>query len=107
MYMLSPDWVPAAKGQCHHHGLKCGAMEESAHSACEDQSSNPPAYTLLAWDTNYMLMRYAEGRKKESNKQGQTNNKAKQHNTPKPDVRRCTAKLILKSSHWMLWIVHI
>ena len=30
-----------------------------------------------------MLMIYAEGRKKEARKQGNTNNKAKQHNTPK------------------------
>ena len=31
----------------------------------------------------YMLMRDAEGRKKERSKQGQTNNKAKQYSTPK------------------------
>ena len=31
----------------------------------------------------YMLMRDEEGRKKELNKQDQTNNKAKQHSTPK------------------------
>ena len=30
-----------------------------------------------------MLMRYAEGRKKEASKAIQINNKAKQHNTPK------------------------
>ena len=33
-----------------------------------------------------MLIRDAKGRKKEASKQGHTNNKAKQHNTPKAAV---------------------